>query len=62
MKNTPNRCSLQCPLKITEILGMVKIELFVISSLLKSSTPADSNMAKYGWKNLPKKTETKKSI
>lgn len=41
---------------------MVKIELFVISSLLKSSTPADSNMAKYGWKNLPKKTETKKSI
>lgn len=62
MKNTPNRCSLQCPLKITEIPGMVKIELFVISSLLKSSTPADSNMAKYGRKNLPKKTETKKSI
>lgn len=39
---------------------MVKIESFVVSSLLKPSTPADSNMAKQGWKNLPKKTETKK--
>lgn len=41
---------------------MVKIELFVVSSLLKPSTTADSNMAEHGQKNLPKKTETKKSI